>query len=209
MKALVICDDYWHPARTVRNGLAPLAAAGVAFDWIEDSVDWSAERMAAYPLAVLSKSNNVSSADRNPWMTEEVEQAFLDYVRKGNGLLAIHSGTADYREAVILRGLLGGVFTHHPPQCPVTVLPRAGHPLAGCPEFTEVDEHYFMAMDDPGVEIFLTTVSEHGTQPGGWTRREGDGRVCVLTPGHNEAVWLHPSFQTILRNGLDWCATAT
>jgi hypothetical protein len=30
MKALVICDDYWHPARTVRNGLAPLAAAGVA-----------------------------------------------------------------------------------------------------------------------------------------------------------------------------------
>jgi type 1 glutamine amidotransferase len=208
MKALVICDDYWHPARTVRNGLAPLVASGVAFDWIENSADWSAERMAAYPLVVLSKSNNVSSSDRNPWMTEEVQQAFLDYVRQGKGLLAIHSGTADYREAMILRGLLGGVFTHHPPQCPVTVIPQKGHPLTGCPEFTEKDEHYFMAMDDPGVEIFLTTASEHGAQPGGWTRLERDGRVCVLTPGHNEAVWLHPSFQTILCSALNWCAKA-
>lgn len=208
MNVLVLCDDYWHPARTVRSGLAPLAGAGLEFDWIEDAADWSAEKMAAYPAVVLSKSNNVSSANRDPWMTETVQQAFRDYVRDGHGLLAIHSGTADYREALILRALLGGVFTHHPPQCEVTIVPQAGSPLADCPAFTEKDEHYFMEMDDPEVEFFLTTVSEHGTQPGGWIRRDGKGRVAVLTPGHNEAVWLHPSFQTILRNMLDWCSTA-
>lgn len=36
-----------------------------------------------------------------------------------------------------------------------------------------------MAVDDSEVDIFASTVSEHGTQPGGWARREGDGRVCA------------------------------
>lgn len=43
-------------------------------------------------------------------------------------------------------------------------------------------------------------------QQGGWWREEGDGRVCVLTPGHNAEVWVHPEFQTLLRNALLWCA---
>ncbi|CAN5509301.1 hypothetical protein BH10CHL1_BH10CHL1_18130 [soil metagenome] len=47
--------------------------------------------------------------------------------------------------------------------------------------------------------------SRHGTQPGGWTRLEGDGRVCVLTPGHNLEVWLDPSYQILLGNALRWC----
>jgi type 1 glutamine amidotransferase len=101
---------------------------------------------------------------------------------------------------------VGGVFVKHPPQCPVTVEPQVGHPLtAGSAPFTLVDEHYFMELDDPQADIFLTTTSEHGPQPGGWRRTEGEGRVCVLTPGHNLEIWLHPSFQALLRNGLSWC----
>lgn len=61
-------------------------------------------------------------------------------------------------------------------------------------------------LDDAAADVFLETVSEHGTQPGGRTRREGDGRVCVLTPGHNLEVWLHPSYRTLIRNALGWCA---
>jgi type 1 glutamine amidotransferase len=63
-----------------------------------------------------------------------------------------------------------------------------------------------MAFDDPQADLFMTTTSQHGTQPGGWTRLEGEGRVCVLTPGHNVEVWQHPSFQALLRNTLNWCA---
>jgi uncharacterized protein len=61
-----------------------------------------------------------------------------------------------------------------------------------------------MALDDPQAEVFLTTTSEHGSQPGGWLRTQGAGRVCVLTPGHNLPVWQHPSFQALLGNALDW-----
>ncbi|OGO05500.1 MAG: hypothetical protein A2Y73_05920 [Chloroflexi bacterium RBG_13_56_8] len=206
MCILVLCDDYWHPASTVRNGLGTLGDGDFAFDWIEDAREWSADRMMEYPVVVLAKSNNISASDRSAWASEEAEEAFGDYVRKGNGLLIIHSGTAGYRQMPTLRGLMGGAFVRHPEQCPVTIEPKEGHLLAaGSAPFTLVDEHYFMDMDDDQVDLFLTTTSEHGTQPGGWTRREGEGRVCVMTPGHNEEVWLHPSFQALLRNALRWC----
>ena len=207
MRALVLCDDYYHPASTVRAGMEPLQGRGFEFDWIENAGEWSVERMATYPVVVLSKSNGISAVDRGPWVTEEVEQAFRGYVRKGGGLLAVHSGTADYRDKVVLRALLGGVFTHHPPQCLVTMEPQKGHPLtAGSTAFALKDEHYFMELDDLQADVFMTTTSEHGTQPGGWTRADGEGRVCILSPGHNVEVWLHPSFQALLCNGLRWCA---
>jgi len=118
-----------------------------------------------------------------------------------------HSGTASYGETAPIRGLIGGIFTQHPKQCLVTITPKAGHPLSvGCTEYTETDEHYHMQVDDPDVDLFMTTTSEHGTQPGGWTRLVGQGRVCVLTPGHVPPVWLHPSFQQMLKNCIGWCA---
>jgi len=206
MKALVLCDDFWHPARVPRAGLGALTGAEFTFDWIENAHDWSPEHMLTYPLMILTKSNNVSATDPTGWMTDTVQAAFADYVRKGNGLLAIHSGTAEYDQMPVLRSLLGGVFSHHPEQCPVTVEPRTGHPLsAGSAAFTLKDEHYFMAFDDPQADVFVATKSEHGEQPGGWTRVEGSGRVAVLTPGHNLEVWLHPSFQALLINSLRWC----
>lgn len=206
MKTLVLCDDHWHPARVPREGLGALKEVEFTFDWIENAHDWSPEQMMTYPLVILTKSNNVSATCQAGWMTDAVQAAFANYVRQGNGLLAIHSGTAEYDEMQVLRGLLGGVFTHHPEQCPVTVRPHVGHPLCiGSAPFTLKDEHYFMALDDPGAEVFVTTKSEHGEQPGAWRRTEGTGRVAVLTPGHNIEVWLHPSYQALLLNALRWC----
>jgi len=209
MKALVLCDDYWHPARIPQEGLGNLRGSEFAFDWISNAQEWSPEIMMKYPLVVLTKSNHVSSIDQSEWMTDTVQAAFAEYVRSGNGLLAVHSGTAGYEQKPVLRSLLGGIFARHPEQCPVTVTPRPGHPLSiGSDPFTLKDEHYFMALDDPGVDVFVTTTSEHGEQPGAWRRVEGSGRVIVLTPGHNLEMWLHPSFQALLRNSLGWCGKA-
>ena len=206
MKILVLCGDYWHRPQVAREGLSPLTGREFTFDWVEDIRDWSPELMMMYPVVILTKSDNVSAEDRTRWMTDGVQAVFLDYVRQGNGLFAIHSGTAEYDQKPILRGLLGGVFTHHPEQCPVTVNPRAGHPLSiGSASFTLKDEHHFMALDDPQADVFVITTSEHGEQPGGWRRVEGSGRVAVLTPGHNVEVWLNPSFQALLLNSLRWC----
>lgn len=208
MRILVICDDYWHPARTVRDGLAALDGSPFEFDWIENAGDWSAERMNECPVVLWAKSDNVSAADQSNWVTQAVQQAFVDYVRRGGGLLAVHSGTV-YAQQPAMRALLGGAFIRHPEQCPVTVEPQAGHPLTqGSTPFTLVDEHYMMELDDVQADVFMITTSAHGPQPGGWTRTEGEGRVCVLTPGHNVKVWQHPSFQALLINSLRWCGKA-
>jgi uncharacterized protein len=207
MKILVLCDDRWHPAATVKNGLAPLAARCFEFDFVEDARDWSAEKMARYNVVILSKSNHGSSTEHEPWMTPEIENAFLDYVRCGNGLLAIHSGTSGYQKNPTLRALLGGVFVRHPPQCETMIVPCESHVLCDAStRFAVWDEHYFMELDDKAADVFLTTESEHGAQPAGWTRAEGEGRVCILTPGHNLDVWLHPSYQVLIENALRWCA---
>jgi type 1 glutamine amidotransferase len=106
-----------------------------------------------------------------------------------------------------MRGVTGGAFLHHPAQCAVTVEPKPRHALTvGVDAFTEADEHYQMVLDDPHADVFLRSRSRHGEQPAGWTRIEGDGRVCVLTPGHNPEVWRNTNFQTLLRNGLRWLA---
>ena len=60
-------------------------------------------------------------------------------------------------------------------------------------------------MDDPQVDVFMTTRSEHGEQPAGWRRTEGTGELRYRTPGHNLEVWLHPSYQALLLNALRWC----
>ena len=207
MKILVLCGDAWHPPEIPRKGLDSLAGTEITFDWIEDARDWTPEIMTAYPLVILTKSDNVSVRDKTSWMTDAVQAAFTDYVSKGNGLLAIHSGTAEYDQKPIIRGLLGGVFLHHPEQCPVTISPRPGHPLcAGVTPFTIKDEHYFMALDDSQADVFMTTSSVIGEQPGAWRRKVGNGRVAVLTPGHHLDVWQHPSYQALMTNTIRWCS---
>jgi type 1 glutamine amidotransferase len=206
MKILVLCGDAWHPPEIPRKGLEALVGMEFTFDYIEDARDWSPETLATYRLVILTKSDNVSVTDKTKWMTDPIQSAFFNYVQQGNGLLAIHSGTAEYEQKPVIRGLLGGVFLDHPEQCPVTVYPHPSHPLCtGVVSFTLKDEHYFMALDDSQADVFMYTSSVNGEQPGGWRREVGKGRVAVLTPGHNIEVWLHPSYQALLGNVLRWC----
>jgi len=112
-----------------------------------------------------------------------------------------------YELAPGMKELIGGVFERHPDQCEVMLEPCT-HPLdAGVEKFAVQDEHYFMAMSGEPVSVFLHSRSENGVQPAGWTRTDvGGGRICVLTPGHNLEVWLHPEFQKLLLNGMKWVA---
>ena len=131
MHTLVFCDDSAHPASLTRDGLAALGQPGLQLDWVEDPSGWHADSLNQYPLVIFSKANNRSQVDHEPWASEETGKAFVNFVAAGNGLLILHSGTALYDNAPSLCRLMGGVFTGHPPQCPVTVAPRPDHPLTG------------------------------------------------------------------------------
>ncbi|QAY67056.1 ThuA domain-containing protein [Paenibacillus protaetiae] len=205
----VLCDDEWHPAEIVKQGLAPLAGDGLQFEYSTHAREWSAAWMDRFDAVILAKSNRVSAEDRTPWLTEEVQAAFRDYVERGKGLLVLHAGTVGYKEEPLFRSLAGGVFRSHPAPGPVTLIPARGEAASlaaritgGMDRFVVHDEHYEMEADTDEADIFMHSESEHGIQPAGWMLRRGSGRVAVLTPGHYIGVWLHPSYQLLLKRVL-------
>jgi uncharacterized protein len=211
MIAGVICGDMYHPADVVRDGMNALDTGGIALDYIVDAAEWSRERMTRYGVIVLSKGNARSPTDLAAWLTDEIQKEFVDFVERGGGLLVIHSGTVGYKNEPVFRHLVGGGFAHHPAPGPVQVdYIGSSTLLSGLnpSPFTVHDEHYLMEMFHDDLNVFLTSTStpEHGTQPAGWTRHQGEGRVCALTPGHYREVWLHPAYQRIIASALAWCA---
>ena len=206
VRAQVLCDDAWHPVEVVQRGLQPLADGGVEFEFVSNAAKWSSSSLNGFPVVIVAKGNHVSSNDQRPWLTLENQSTLRNFVRQGGGLFVIHGGTC-YRDLPEMRGVTGGAFLHHSDQCLVTLKPKPRHALTrGVEAFTEMDEHYQMVLDDAHADVFLRSRSQYGEQPSGWTRSESDGRVCVLTPGHNPEVWRNVSFQTLLRNGLRWLA---
>ncbi len=178
MNVLVLCDDYWHPARTPRAGLAPLNGAGYAFDFIEHAADWSAARMAAYPVVLLTKSNNVSAADKTLWMTDDVQQAFVDYVRRRRAARRAFGYSRVPGDACAAPSI--GRRLRTIPSSARSPSSRWQATLtAGVEAFTVQDEHYFMDMDDAGVDLFLTASSQHGVQPAGWALPRRRRRGCA------------------------------
>ena len=206
LAVMVLCGDVWHPAEMVQLGLGALGGSRYAFEFVTQGDSWSPALLEKYPVVVVAKANHLSTEDRRPWLTEEKQGAIQGFVRQGGGMLLLHGGVG-YKDLPAMRAVAGGAFMRHPDQGPVTVVPQTDHPLtAGVKTFTMLDEHYFMAVDAPDAEVFLRSYSEHGIQPAGWRRQDHSGRVVVLTPGHNPAVWMHPDFQTLLGNSLAWVA---
>ena len=224
MRVLLICDDYWHPSHVPIEGVAPLKEQGYTFDIITDAKDFAPGMLSDYPVVLLSKCDQVSRRDESSWKTDAVQQAFVDYVESGGGLVAIHTATVAGKQTEKLDRLLGCKFAYHPNNCPVTVQPIKPHPVTeGVEMFIEIDEHYRLDIIADDVDILMASYSPpqgtpekyeedlyHNTQawicPSAYVRTQGKGRVCVLTPGHLLPVWLNENFQRTLQNALRWCA---
>ena len=224
MNVLLICDDYWHPGQVAINGTSPLKQSGFKFDIIKNANDFSIDMLARYPVVLLCKLDEVSADDRQPWKTEIVQKAFVDYVEGGGGLVAVHSAAVNGKDTNLFDSLIGCKFLGHPNACPVTVQPVKPHPVTeGVELFCEIDEHYKIKITAPDADVIAASYSPaqgekskyeedpyHNTPqsicPAGYVRAQGKGRVCVLTSGHNLAVWHNANFQRMLANALNWAS---
>ncbi|MGF0031470.1 ThuA domain-containing protein [Bariatricus sp. SGI.154] len=215
-KILVLCDDIWHPAEVIEKGMLPLAGDAYEFDVVKAAKDiLTPEMLEEYPLIICCKSNNVTSGNSAPWfentVTEVMGAEFRKYVERGGAFLSVHSGNVfmgdgdgikEYTEFV------GNRFLSHPLRCGVTLRKEKEHPIMQGVEarFDIRDEHYQMEILADDADVFLTSVSETGgIQIAGYTRKIGDGRLCVLTPGHTLSVWKNEQFQRIFLNAVNWC----
>jgi type 1 glutamine amidotransferase len=209
---LVVCDDLWHPAEVIEMGFASLDADKFSFHFVKVAKDiLTPERIAGYPVIVCCKGNSVSSFNSAPWFEEGVTEVgpkeFGEYVRSGGGFVALHACNTT-REGQPMTDFIGNTFVGHPPRCGVDVTITAKNPVTdGIADFHIRDEHYGINVVAEDAQTFMLTSSETGgEQVGGYTREIGEGRLCVLTPGHTLDVFLNPEFNKLLTNAIEWCA---
>jgi type 1 glutamine amidotransferase len=201
---LLISDGFFHPPflarRAVRETLE--TTAGTHFTQVghlNDLLGLDVERYRAMVLYFHHKQ-----AD------PEAFAAFERFVRRGGGILAIHSATASFKDqAREERGryfeILGGRFTGHGPVEAFAVQPAGGidPTFEGIKPFAVKDELYLHDLQ-PDIRIQFASLHEGELQPLVWTRQEGDGRVCYVGPGHRAQTMQQPPVQAILQRGLLW-----
>ena len=224
MRVLLLCDDYWHPGQIPVDGVSPLKEQGFHFDIIKNASEFKPDMLSGYPVVILSKCDESTPDEKKSWKTVAVQEAFIDYVENGGGLLIIHTGLVAGENTKALDLLIGSRFTFHPNDCPVTVQPVKPHPVTdGVEMFCEIDEHYRLDIIADDIDILMASYSapqgeekKYGDDPyhnssawigaAGYVRTQGKGRVCALTPGHHLHVWHNPQFQRVIENALRWCS---
>ena len=224
MRVLLLCDEHYHPGEVAIGGIEPLRGRGYQFDVICDGREFRADSLVDYSVVLMCKSDETTPELRDSWKSAAVQQAFVDFVEKGGGLLVLHSGTVPGENTEVLDRLIGSRFSYHPNQGPMTVGPLKAHPVTeGVEMFCEKDEQYYLEILADDVDVLMASyapaqgeVAKYVDEPYHnfpekicpccYVRRQGRGRVCVFTPGHSLEVWLNPQFQLVLENALRWCA---
>lgn len=226
MHILVLADDIWHPAETIRMGLAAFPESAMTFDIVCTAKDiLTPEMIAAYPIIMICKGDCINAANSAPWfedgVTEVGPRELRQYVTDGGNLLVIHAGCdvnpdwlpheEKFREPCRdYIDLIGCHFVNHPPRCSVTVSPIGSHPLLdGIQPFTCRDEQYEIALVASDCEPLLCTESESGEkQLGGYIRQVGNGRIVLFTPGHTLSVWQNENWQKLLSGAIQYLTKA-
>lgn len=214
MKVLVVCDDLWHPAEVIKRGMQGLDSNRYDLDFVMAAKDiLTPEYIKAFDVIIVAKGNAVTSANTAPWFEDTVTEVgakeFREYVEAGGGFISLHAGnTFSWKRDREYCEFIGNSFVTHPLRCPVTIVPTREHPImAGVKEFTERDEHYELTNFAEDIEVIAESRSQTGgVQAAAYVRHMGEGRLCVLTPGHTLAMWQNEDFLRMLSNAIDWCA---
>jgi hypothetical protein len=153
-------------------------------------------------------------------MTEEEENAFVDFIRSGHGFVGVHSATDTFYTWATYGDIIGGWFNNHPWHQLVTidvVDPKSN--LVGflgnsfqindeiyqISDFKAETSHVLLQLDPKSVDTKKEGVRvRYYGWPVAWTRMFGKGRVYYNSLGHEEAVWKDPRYQEMLLNGIRW-----
>src|SRR5207244_7316857 len=91
--------------------------------------------------------------------------------------------------------------------CSSDLVVDPNHPITrGVQDFTVADEQHTPPYDKTTVHLFLQNRSNDGkVAAAGWAYEPGRGRLCHLANGHTREALLHPMYQALLRNAVNWC----
>jgi putative membrane-bound dehydrogenase-like protein len=152
-------------------------------------------------------------------MTDEMKQAFLDYVRGGGVFSGAHCATDTFYEWAEYGDMIGGYFDGHPWHEEVKMVvenpmhPATRHLKTG---FTFTDEIYqfrnpysrsrqsvLLSLDTQAADMTKGSIKRtDGDFAMSWERAEGKGAVFYTSLGHRADVWNADWFRIHLMEGI-------
>jgi type 1 glutamine amidotransferase len=170
--------------------------------------------------------------DKQPPMTAEGKQAFLDAIKNGKGFIGTHSAadtfhtqpdSGDKSQRYQTYGekadpyvrMIGAEFIKHGAQ-QVSKMRAMDSKFPGFAKYAEgfelQEEWYSLKEFQKNLHVLLVQETEtmkgneykRAPYPATWARMYGKGRVFYTSMGHREDVWTNPLFQEILTGGIHW-----
>ncbi len=215
-------------AEKILSELGP--SHGIQFDFSKDGSLFSRKYLAGYDAVVFYTTGDLTTAgtDKNPPMSAEGKEIFLDAIQSGKGFVGVHSatdtfhskespGAARYQndgdQADPFIQMIGGEFIKHDKQQKATMRAVDAN-FAGVPkeDFSLTEEwysfknfakdlHVLLAQETSGME---GNPYKRPPYPATWARLHGKGRVFHTSLGHREDVWTNALFEQILFGGIAW-----
>ena len=198
---------YYHSSIAVAKEMAKQMGEKTGLfdaDFTNDPNDLSAENLKKYDAVYLNNSTSIEKG----LTTEKMRKEFIEYVKNGGGIVAIHAATdggwPGYTE------MIGGNFDGHPWGHEGTYClcnEDSTHPVVsgifgGKQSFEINDELYqYKDFDRDKVRVLLSIdMSKFENHRGGrkredndyamaWVKSFGKGRIFVSSPGHNHHIY--------------------
>ncbi len=209
LKVLMLGDAGFHkPSSFFRTLEEPLKKQGIELKYSENLSDVNPENLKGF--AGLMVFANIEK------ITPEAEQALLEYVENGGGLIPVHCASFCFLNSDKYVTLVGGQFKRHGFTKFETKIVAADHEIMqGLKPISSEDESYMHSRHNPDRLVLETRsdasgpVSDPNGEPYTWIRESGKGRVFYTAWGHDTRTWSNISFQQLLARGTRWACHAS
>ncbi len=180
-----------------------------------NACEWfKAEHAGEYDVVVLY--------DMEQEITPQAQQDFIDLIKGGKGLVALHHSICGYDNWPEYEKILGGKYHHaawtengaqHPASTflhgvdfQIKVSPVA-HPVTrGVKDYAIHDETYGGMSVNSDVTPLLTTDERTSSKTIGWAKTYGKARVVFLQSGHDHIAYENPNVRRLIAQAIEWTA---
>ncbi|AHM60844.1 membrane-bound dehydrogenase domain-containing protein [Flammeovirgaceae bacterium 311] len=153
----------------------------------------------------LSKYDGLVIYANHDSISASQEEALMDFVEAGNGLIPVHSASFCFRNSEKYIELVGAQFQKHETGTFQARITNSEHPvMQQVEEFTTWDETYIHQKHSPDRTILMERVEGEHHEPWTWVKEHGQGRVFYTAYGHDERTWEHPGFHKLMKEGILW-----
>lgn len=160
-------------------------------------------------------------ADADEEREAKAQKRFLDFVRRGKGIIGVHAATDCFYKWAEYGKMMGGFFDGHPWHEAVRVkLDDPGHPLLAAfkgMDFTITDEiyefkdysrdslHVLMSLDVTKTNMKKNKIKRTDNDfPIAWIKEYGKGRVFYFSLGHNREIFWNPAVLQCYLDGIQY-----